>query len=174
MKQRWIWVLGGLLFFVGCGYTTRSTLPSSLKTVHIEKFVNQVDFATERTRNLYFPLIEVDIRNAVSDRFLFDGNLRVSDSDLADLLLKGTLLSYDRDALRLTDSDDPQEYRVHVTVALELWDMNRQELVWREPNFTGEATYFVTGSQSRSEKDAVEDAITDLARRIVERTIENW
>ncbi len=43
-----------------------------------------------------------------------------------------------------------------------------------EPSFSGEATYFTVGAQAKSESAALEDALTDLARRVVERVIENW
>jgi hypothetical protein len=46
--------------------------------------------------------------------------------------------------------------------------------MWKYDRFIGEATYFVTGAQATSEESAVEEATTDLARRIVERTVENW
>ena len=169
-----IFLIALLMALAGCGYTTSSTLPSNFKTIYVEKFENKVNFATERTRNLYFPNLEIDVLHAISDRYLFDGNLRISQSDAADLVLKGKLLSYDRDALRITDNEDPEEYRIHVTVSLELWDTSKQEMVWSEASFTGESTYFVSGPQARSESDAVQDAVKDLARRVVERTIENW
>ncbi len=159
----------------GCGYTTSSALPGHLKTIHVEKFDNQISYTSNvGRRNLYFPLLEVDVHNAVIDRYLFDGNLRIADKDLADLILKGTLKSYRRDALRVDDNDDVEEYRVYVTVSLELWDMKYNELMWSVSSLSGEATYFLTGPEASSEESAVSEAITDLARRIVERTIENW
>ena len=45
---------------------------------------------------------------------------------------------------------------------------------WTESNFVGETTYFTSGSLAKSENVAIQDALTDLARRIVERTIEDW
>ena len=189
----------GLLSMVilsGCGYTTKSTLPSSIKTIHIETFKNNIDFAAEGRRNLYLPLLEIKVRNAVINRFLFDGNLKIAEADKADLVLKGQLLSYDRSALRYTDDGDVQEYRVHITVSLEMRNAQSDEDAaspqgevppegslsaargestgWTETGFVGEATYFVTGASARSEEAAVEDALTDLARRIVERTVEDW
>jgi len=41
-------------------------------------------------------------------------------------------------------------------------------------SFTGNTSYFTTGTQAKSEATAVNDALTDLARRIVERTVEQW
>lgn len=162
------------VFFSGCGYTAKSTLPSSIKTIHVETFKNNIDFAAEGRRNLYLPLLEIKVRNAVINRFLFDGNLKIADGDKADLVLKGQLLSYDRTALRYTDNDDVQEYRIHITVSLEMYNARKGETDWAESGFTGEATYFVTGPSARSEEAAVEDAIADLARRVVERTVEDW
>ena len=171
-------IVYGLLSMVitaGCGYTTKSTLPSNIKTIHIETFKNNIDFAAEGRRNLYLPLLEIKVRNAVINRFLFDGNLKIAEADKADLVLKGQLLSYDPSALRYTDNDDVQEYRSHITVSLEMWRThNIAAADWTESSFVGEATYFVTGASARSEEVAVEDALTDLARRIVERTVEDW
>ena len=193
-----VYGLLSMVIFSGCGYTTKSTLPSSIKTIHIETFKNNIDFAAEGRRNLYLPLLEIKVRNAVINRFLFDGNLKIAEADKADLVLKGQLLSYDRSALRYTDDGDVQEYRVHITVSLEMHNANAQtdevssspqsevppegslsaamgeSTGWTETGFVGEATYFVTGASARSEEAAVEDALTDLARRIVERTVEDW
>jgi len=159
---------------LSCGYTTKSNLAGRFKTVHVESFKNNIIFTSEGGRNIYLPLLEVDARNAIINRFLFDGNLKPSESSSADLILKGELNQYERSALRYTGDDDVQEYRVHVTVSLELWDSKNQELMWSEPGFVGEATYFVSGPRATSEDSAVDEAIKDLARRAVERTIENW
>lgn len=169
-----VYSLLSMVIFSSCGYTTKSTLPSSIKTINIETFKNNIDFAAEGRRNLYLPLLEIKVRNAVINRFLFDGNLKIAEADKADLVLKGQLVSYDRSALRYTDDGEVQEYRVHITVSLEMWNAHNGTTDWTESSFAGEATYFVTGASARSEESAVEDAITDLARRIVERTVENW
>ena len=44
---------------LGCGYTTSSTLPSSIKTIHVEPFKNSIDYTTGSGRNIYLPLLEV-------------------------------------------------------------------------------------------------------------------
>ncbi len=170
----WILLLGLLGWTASCGYTTRSLLPSRIKTVHVAPFKNKIISADESTPGTYIPLLEVKIRNAVVDRFLFDGNLRVADSDKADLILKGELLSYRREGLRYTEDRDVQEYRIAIDVSLKMWDQKRNEPFWEEPSFTGDTTYFVSGPSAKSETVALEEALKDLARRIVERTIENW
>ncbi len=174
MKKLFLVVFLILLQSSGCGYTTQSVLPSQFKSVYIEAFPNHIDFTAEGQRNLYVPLIEVDVRKAIINRFHVDGHLKVADSDTADLVLKGELKSYSRDALRFTTGDNPQEYRVTITVSLEMWDTANNVALWHEGSFVGEATYFIAGSQTSSEEAAIGEAVKDLARRIVERTIENW
>ncbi len=158
----------------GCGYSARSLLPSRFKTIHVHPFKNKITYTAEEARETYLPLLEVKIRNAIADRFLFDGNLKVDNSEEADLLLKGELIGYHRDGLRYTENEDVQEYRIRIEVSLQLWDREKNELLWEEPSFSGDTTYFLTGPLAKSETVALEDALTDLARRVVERTIEDW
>jgi hypothetical protein len=163
-----------IIYFSGCGYTTKSTLPKSIKTIRVEPFKNNIDFTQGASRNLYLPLLEVEAHNAVINRFVFDGNLKVVELNEADLILNGELKNYERSGLRYTDDDDVQEYRVHVTVSFTMTNVESGMLSWSEPSFVGEATYFVTGPSATTEESAVDAAIVDLARRIVERTIEDW
>jgi len=162
------------VYVAGCGYTTKSSLPPRHKTIHVEKFANKIDFTAANQRNLYFPLLEVDVKNAVIDRFLFDGNLRIADADLANLILKGDLVGYHRSPLRYTDDDDVLEYRIQISVNLKMIEVGAEEPFWTENGFVGEAEYFVSGALAKTESVVVKEAIKDLARRIVERTIENW
>ncbi|MCD4779920.1 MAG: hypothetical protein K8S27_05140 [Candidatus Omnitrophica bacterium] len=162
-----------ILVLAGCGYTTRaSNVP--FKTIYIDKFTNNIIFTAESKRNVYLPLLEVDVRDAIIDRFQFDGNVRISKPDLAEAILKGELSGYDRDGLRYDDNDDVEEYRVRISVKLELINPSTDAVIWRESGFSGEATYFLSGPNASSEESAVDDAIKDLSRRIVERTIESW
>ena len=164
----------GLSVLGGCGYTTGSLLPSNYHAISIEPFKNKVGYLNENTRALYIPLLENKVHQAVISRFQADGHLKIANSDRADLILKGELTSFDRDELRLTDNQDVKEYRIRITVSLELIDPASSESSWSEPSFSGEATYFLTGPNAKSEAVALEEALTDLSRRIVERTIENW
>ena len=167
-------LLVSCVMFSGCGYTTKSILPKSIKTIYIEPFKNNINFTTGTGRNIYLPLLEIDARNAVIDRFLFDGNLKIAKPEVANLILRGELNNYERSGLRYTDDDDVEEYRVHITFSFEMYNANNDEVSWTEPGFVGEATYFVSGPLATAEESAIDAAIVDLARRIVERTIEDW
>jgi hypothetical protein len=158
----------------GCGYTTGSLLPSNYRRIAIEPFQNKVTYVDENIRGLYVPLLETNVRTAIIDRFLFDGHLRITDPDKANLILSGDLISFQQDDLREDTNQNVQEYRARVTVSLTLTDAATGKVLWKEPSFSGETTYFLTGPQAQSQSAAIDAALTDLATRVVERTIENW
>jgi len=169
-----------LLFAIsGCGYTTRSLIVNKFKTIYVVPFVNKVDITQEaysaNKYRLYRPTLETDITTGVINKFLWDGNLKPASEEAADLILKGELVEFRKDPLRYSkDNNEVEEYRVNVVVNISLWDRKENKSVWEEKNFTGDTTYFTTGAQAKSEDTAISEAIGDLARRIVERTVEQW
>jgi hypothetical protein len=167
-----------LLALTGCGYTTRSMISNKYATIHVAPFENKIDvtqdaYVANRYR-IYRPTLESDITRAVNNKFFIDGNLRPIEEERADLILKGELVEFRRDPLRYTENDEVEEYRVNIAVNLTLYDKKENELIWQENGFTGDTTYFTTGSQAKSENTATSDALSDLARRIVEHTVEQW
>ncbi|MFH0826598.1 MAG: LPS assembly lipoprotein LptE [Candidatus Omnitrophota bacterium] len=162
----------------GCGYTTRSMIADKYRTIYITPFENKIDVTQEayaaNKYRIYRPTLETDITRSVNNKFLTDGNLKPIQEESADLILKGELVEFRRDPLRYTESDEVEEYRINIVVNLILYDRKENAELWRENNFTGDATYFTTGSLAKSEDTAASDALSDLARRIVERTVEQW
>lgn len=166
-----------LFFISGCGYTTRSLLPSDLKTIYVENLVNKIKLTAEssddRMYRSYRPGMEIETSRFIRDKYLFDGNLKVVDSNNADLILRGELADFRNEALRYDRSNNVQEYRIRIVVNIELQTRDGKTR-WVENGFAGEALYTTTGPLAKSETVAVADAQADLARRIVERTIEEW
>ena len=105
---------------MGCGYSTHSLLPSRFKTIYVDNFKNKIDIGKEVTESsrytLYRPGLENDVTNAIVDRFVFDGNLKVAKKEDADIILKGDLIDYRQEALRYDNVDNVEEYRIKVTV----------------------------------------------------------
>ena len=166
--------LAVLIVLPGCGYTTGSLISSSYRTIFVEPFENKIDYMNQSEHKIYIPQLESKVRDAMIDRFMFDGNLKIAQQGDSDLVLKGKVLAFNRGDLRLTNSEDVKEYRLTVTVALTLWDPVNEKVVWEEPSFSGDTTYYTSGPQAKSELTAIQDAVNDLARRAVARTIEDW
>ncbi len=167
----------------GCGYTTRSMLSGKFSTIYIAPFLNKVDVTQETyTANkyrIYRPMLETDITKKVINRYLFDGNLKPAKEIQADLVLKGELVEYRKDPLTYdSNGENVTEYRINIYVNLSLWDQKENKLVWEENNFNGNYSYFTSSASGNvikvAEDTAVNNAVEDLARRIVERTVEQW
>lgn len=178
LNQTILMIFSVFFLLYGCGYTTHSVMPEGEPTLYVANFENKIDVTEETSdRNVYYaykPGMEIDITREVIDRFIFDGNYRVTDRKAAHFLLKGELIRFERQPLRYDTNENITEYRVNVVVNLELIDQKKQEIVWTEQNFAGESTYRTSGQFSKSESAAIQEAIKDLARRVVERTVENW
>lgn len=170
-------LLIALFSISGCGYTTRSLLPTEFKTIYVENFVNKIkvtaESSDERMYRGYRPGMEIDVTKAIRDKYLFDGNLKVTDSQDADLVLTGELVDFRNESLRYDRNDNVLEYRVRMVVNIKLYTKDGKTR-WVEDGFAGESLYNTTGSLAKSESTAIKEAEADLARRVVERTIEEW
>jgi hypothetical protein len=158
-------------------------------TIYVAPFLNKVDITNEsfsaNKYRIYWPMLETDITKKVINRYIFDGNLKPAKEAAADLVLKGELIEYRKDPLSYTgDTENVTEYRINIFVNLSLWDVKENKLLWQESHFNGNYSYFTdlntdsAGVNSARvkvpEATAVNNAIEDLARRIVERTVEQW
>ncbi len=165
-------------FLSGCGYTTKSLLPARFEAIYIETFANKINITSEvsdgEPYRLYPPGLEIDLTNEVIDKFIYDGNLQVANKEDAHLILRGEVVDYIKQPLRYAADDEIEEYRINIAVNISLFDVSKGELLWEEKGFTGDTSYLTTTSLSKTETAARTEAIQDLARRIVERTIEAW
>ena len=179
MKKIYLYfILISFIAISGCGYTTRSVSTGKQKSIHIKNFVNKIDVTAETTDDKVFyayrPGMESTITRAIINRYLFDGNYEIKSIENADFVLQGDLVDFTREPLRYDTNDNVIEYRLRTVVNIELYDEKTGELVWKENGFAGEASYRTTGQYAKSESVTTNEAIEDLARRIVERTVENW
>lgn len=173
-----------LLFLTaGCGYSTRSMLSGKYRTIYIAPFLNKVDITQEaysaNKYRIYRPMLETEITKKVINRYLFDGNLKPIKEEQANLALKGELVEYRKDPLSYdNNNENVTEYRINIYVNLSLWDTQENKLLWQENRFNGNFSFFTSFASGNavvvSEDTAVTNAIEDLARRIVERTVEQW
>ena len=168
-------VLGVLAVLAGCGYTTR-TAAYEESTIIIKPVVNQINIAQEeRKYSDYksFPrLIENTLTSKLVSEFNIDGQLKVVRDDPRALVLTSAVTNYNKESLRYTDSEDIKEQRLRLYVSIKLTDAKGE--VIKEKEVVGEAAYFLSGANQKSESAAQIDLIDDTARRICEAVVENW
>lgn len=170
----------------GCGYTTRSMISDKYRTIYITPFVNKIDITREADSGnqykIYRPHLETDVTVAITNRYLFDGNLKPVKKENADLVLKGEVVEYRKDPLRYDEGDEVTEYRMNLLVNISLWDTKDNKMLWEVNNFTGYFDYYtdkyplanVQRFSSTDDQVPLDKALDDLARRVVERTVNEW
>ena len=160
-----------------CGYTTGAVLPDNIKTIHVAIFKNDIDITKEVSAEdkyeVYRPNLEVDLRDAIVDRVFLDGHLKVSSMDSSDVVLEGEITEFRKDPLRYQDQV-VEEFRISLVCNIRLKTTKDDELLVNDEYITGDTTYFTTGTLQKSETEALKVAMSDLARRIVNRIVENW
>lgn len=170
------------VLFNGCGYSVRSLAYKESTKIYIKPFENKVDlniadeYSDKNPYRLYRAGMETKITDAVINRFLLDGYLKVvSAKERADLVLKGELISYEKQPLRFNEAtEDVEEYRANIVVNMALTDIKKDKVLWTEDGFVGYTEFALVGPKAVSEDAAIKDAVDDLARRVVERTVEDW
>jgi len=178
IKTIFAFIVIGALLTGGCGYTTASLLPEHLKTIHVMDFKNEIDISREpsddKNYRIYRPGLETEVGQTIIDEFLFDGRLKVVEEDEADLILTGELVDYYKQPLRYDRYDNVEEYRIIVTVNMELEDTVKGVTRWKVDGFVGFDTYRLMGTYATDESEASIGAITDLAKKTVEKIVEAW
>jgi hypothetical protein len=170
-KTNTIWMCFALLLLSGCGYTQRIILPQGIQTITVPTFRNAIPADQMYT---YRPGLEMEITNAVIKRLNFDGNLKVDNENKADAKLEGAIISYEQEPLRYTSVDRPLENRLHLVVDIKLINLKTDQVIWHEANFSGSTLYELNDEQGTRRISAATDAVTDLARNIVDRIVEDW
>ncbi len=167
-----IWLLTTTCFFLtGCGYTQRLVLPGGIKTITVPTFKNAIP--AEEIYS-YRAGLESELTTAVIRRFNIDGNLKVVGEDKADARLEGAIIAYEQETLRRTSIDTPQELRLHLVVDIKLINLKTGEVMWHEPNFSGSTLFEPNNEQGLRRITAATDAVSTLAKNIVDRVVEDW
>lgn len=160
-----------LLIIAGCGYTAGSLVPGHIKTIYVESFKNETNE----------PDIDIEATNNIKDRFAWNGQLEiVNDKDQADSMLSGTITDYEKQPLAFGDNDEITEYRLVITVDMVFYDLINDKVIWQEEDFKVDSEYYSTlreqkfSSAQIDREKLIENVTDELAREVVNRTVEGW
>ena len=172
MRISWMAVLAiSLSVLSGCGYTQKAHLPNDIKTIAIPTFKNEIP---PKEQFAYHPGLEIELTNAIRDRFIFDGNFKVVEESAADAVLKGAIISYEQEGLRFDRLESVEEYRLFLVVSFELVDRKTNQAVIKESNFSGQTEFFTSHSPASVRRTAANNVVVDLAKSLVDRIVEEW
>ncbi len=152
----------------GCGYTASpALLPQHLKTIAVPLFENETSEYT----------LEQDVTDAVIQRFVSDGHLRVVDEKSADCVIKGKITQYRNAVFGISNAELAQEYRVTIAVSVVFKDQVKNREIWHDEEIVKTANYYVQtvpGQQAKTELDGRKEAIQKIADEILSRSVESW
>lgn len=165
-------LLAFTLMISGCGYTQKAALPNDIQTIYVKTVTNRIPVAEIYA---YHPGLEMSITKAIVRRLNKDGNLKVvSAPEKADAVLEGELIRFQQEGLRFTSLEQVQEFRLYIVMNLKLLNGQTGEMIWHEPNFSGDAEYFVSDVRSVGREEGTQRAVNRLAKNIVDRIVEDW
>lgn len=141
-------------------YTFNPKGKSSFTSIAVERFEN----------NTAEHEISDRMTDLIIDAFIADGNLKVVSTENAEVLLIGTLTSYDRRPFDYDENDQVQSYSVEMAFDITLRNIKDQTDVWSE-RLTQRGTYRVV---DQVEEDAQNEAISLLVEGIINKTTRSW
>ncbi len=173
MKRLLAGVLVALALSVSsCGYRLSqhgSVIPESARTFAILAFLNKT----------YEPAVDVEVTAAVVKEFIADGRMRVTDREEADLVLHGTVISYEEVPLSYTADAYVQQYRILIRVDVSLEDRSGKT-IWQEHRIeSGLISSFpvtigdISATRSARER-ALRKASQDIAWTVRSRILEGF
>jgi hypothetical protein len=152
---------------LGCaGYHVGPVTKRNFNTIAVPMFYNH----TLR------PQLEAQISNAVIQRLQQDGSLRIEPADRADVVLEGTVIRYERTALRSLRSDTgvPREFEIAITVRVEARDRRTGEIVLKSTEVEGKSDVFIGEDQQTAEFQALPLVADDIGKRVAGLIVESW
>lgn len=155
-----------------CGYRLSqfgSVIPENARSLIVLAFMNMT----------YEPAVDVEVTSAVVKEFLADGRMRITDREEADLVLRGSVVSYQEIPLSYTADAYVQQYRIVLRVDARLEDRSGK-IIWQEKMIeSGLISSFPVTigdiSATRSAKEvALRKASQDIAWTIRSRVLEGF
>jgi outer membrane lipopolysaccharide assembly protein LptE/RlpB len=166
---RFLFITLAVILTAGCGYHligSGSSLPTHIKTIAIPTFKN----------SSIEPNIHRDATDSIRRAFIADGRLKLTDVRRADLIIKGTLVSYQLQPVSFSDQDTVDEYIIRLEVQIEAYDRIKKKILFKQ-EFSTQWDYRVTSSVIDSEavkNTALIKAYNDLSDQLVSITIEQF
>ena len=151
-----------LLFAISCGvYTFSPSALGGIKSLAIPLFENQTPESGLRE----------DLTDRLSRAFVDDNTLRVVPEGRADAVLRGSVISYSREAYTYSEAEVVSEYIVRIGINVEFAEKKSGEIIWEERNMSNWGTY---DSATQGEDDGKEMAIGKLVEDILNKTVKGW
>lgn len=158
--------LSGTINLQSCSYSfTGASVPTHLKTISIPVFSDKSGSG------------ELDLNrrltNQLTQRFIDDNTLLVSDRINSDSMLEGTIVTLSDAPAVVSGGEKVTSRRITVTVRAVYKDLVKKQTVF-DRSFSNYADYVVGGDITSVRKSAIDSAIKRIAEDILLGVVSNW
>lgn len=161
-----LYITVGLLNFEGCCFYsfTGASVPSHLKTIAIP-------VADDRSGSGEYGLRET-FTNELTQKFVEDNNLSVTDRTSANSILECIISSYSDAPSIVTAGETVQTRKITISVSVVFRDLVKRRTVY-ERTFSNFGEYPASGS-TEQRREAIETAIDLITEDILLDTVSGW
>lgn len=150
----------------GCPYSfTGASVPTHLKTIAIPVVDDQSGFGQPGLRELF--------TKNLTDLFIGDNSLEVTDRTGADAVLEGAIVSVTDAVAVVGEGDQVSKRRVTVNAKFVLHDMKLRKRMW-EKAFSNWGDYDTSAGGSSARELGLQEAIRKVAEDILLETVSGW
>ena len=153
-----------LLFQAGCYSFSGGSVPAHLKTVAIPLVDDQSGFGE--------PGLREQFTTALTNLFIRDNSLEVTNRTAADAILEGVLLPITDAPAVVQQGEQVSRRRITMSVRYTFQDMKLRRKVW-EKTFSNWGEYDSGGGLSKR-SDGITEAITKITEDILQETVSGW
>ncbi|MEO0092502.1 MAG: LPS assembly lipoprotein LptE [candidate division WOR-3 bacterium] len=149
-----------ILLLSCCGYSTKTIIPSHLKTVAIPVVGNET----------MKPGLDGLLTDQLISDFTKDRSLRITSLDKANLILNCKITNYDRSPQSYTSAQEVLVWKITLSAYVEAEDKVENTFIYQ-----GDVSTFVTyDAQSESEDTGIDRAIKKLSQEIIRKVLATW
>lgn len=159
-KNSFALILFSSILSTNCGYSTRSLLPSNIKTIAITSIENST---TQ-------PGLAEELMLSLPRIFNTDRNLRVVSPEQADLLLTVLITNYSRSASSYDNQQNISAYELAISVQVEVLDQHRNETFYS--GFINSRISY--NPENTPLEEAISELVNKLSHEIVRQVITAW
>jgi hypothetical protein len=150
----------------GCPYSfTGSSVPSHLKTIGISLFDDQSNFGE--------PGLREKLTKILTDKFLNDNSLTVTDKNRSDAVIEGTIIRITDKAATVSGDEQVNKRRIEVTIKATYTDMVKKKKIW-DREFSNWGEYISSGSAFTQRQEGLNSAIEKITEDILLQTVSGW
>jgi hypothetical protein len=149
----------------GCAYSfTGASVPPHLTTISIPLVDDQSGFGEAGLRE--------DFTRELTDLFVKDNSLRVTDRSTADAILSGSIISVIDAPSMVQQGEQVSQRRITMTVKFTFQDMKLRRKVW-EKTFSNWGDY-ESGSDVSQREAGTKEAMRKLTEDLLLETVSGW